>query len=151
MTEIRFYHLENQRAENALPALLTKALENGHRIIVKTQDKESAKQLSEYLWVFDPATFIPHGTKSEGFEADQPVYLTHEDDNPNNADTLITLDSAESASYENFKLCCKIFDGRNENVLKKMRDDWKALKSSTHTLTYWQQGAKGWEKKASEN
>lgn len=147
MSEIRFYHLENQRLEQALPGLLGKALQTGKRIIVRGSEKERLKQLSEYLWVHNPANFTPHGMKEDGFEADQPVFLTTEQDNPNKADMLILIDAAESADIGDFSLSCLLFDGRDETALSHARSQWKALKDQGHDMTYWQQGEKGWEKK----
>ncbi len=45
-------------------------------------------------------------------------------------------------------------DDRDERHNARMRTvqaaraRWTAAKSAGHTLTYWQQGARGWEKKA---
>lgn len=148
MSEIRFYHLENHRLEQALPGLLGKALQNDKRIIVRGTDKDRLKQLSEYLWVHNPANFIPHGMKEDGFEADQPVFLTAEEENPNKADMLVLIDGAKTADFSAFSLICLMFDGRDETALAHARSQWKALKDQGHDMTYWQQGENGWEKKA---
>src|SRR5690554_4235158 len=107
MTEIRFYHLERSNLGQALPAILTKALEQGRRVVVKTPD---AEKLSEHLWVFRPDAFIPHGTHKDDFAADQPVYLTPSDENPNGANVLVLAHGAQSGILEKFDLCCEIFD-----------------------------------------
>ena len=36
MTEILFYHLQGQKLESVLPALLQKSLERGWRVVVQT-------------------------------------------------------------------------------------------------------------------
>jgi len=41
-----------------------------------------------------------------------------------------------------------LFDGRDEDAVTSARARWKALKDEGHDLTYWQQGERGWEKKA---
>jgi len=66
MTEIRFYHLERTGLDQVLPQLLSKALQNGHRILVKTPSASETERLSAHLWTHDPASFLPHGTKKDG-------------------------------------------------------------------------------------
>jgi DNA polymerase III subunit chi len=148
MTEIRFYHMERQDLEQVLPSILLKALENGHRVLVKTRDEKEAERLNEHLWVFQPDIFLPHGTRKDGRPEQQPVWLTPEDENPGNADVLILTQGTESASVESYKLCCELLDGRDENEIARGRERWKKYKDSGHALTYWQQGTKSWEKKS---
>ena len=41
-----------------------------------------------------------------------------------------------------------LFDGNDEAAVAAARERWKAARAGGHALTYWQQGARGWEKKA---
>jgi len=41
-----------------------------------------------------------------------------------------------------------LFDGGDDAALAAARARWKAAKAAGHELAYWQQGARGWEKKA---
>ena len=148
MTEIRFYHMERQDIEQVLPSLLMKALENGHRILIKTRDEPEAERLNEILWTFRPDIFLPHGTKKDGHVDRQPIFLTSGNDNANNADMLILTQGAEG-DVANFKLCCELLDGRDGEQVQLARTHWKKYKDEGHTLTYWQQGEKSWEKKNS--
>lgn len=148
MTEIRFYHLERQSVEQALPALVSKAYENGHRIVIKVANDSQREQLNEMLWTYHPNAFLPHGSPKDGNAEHQSIWLTTEDENPNRADVLILVDASESGQQEQFKLCCEVFNGRDENILSTARERWKAYKDAgDHDLTYWQQGDKGWEQK----
>jgi DNA polymerase-3 subunit chi len=147
-TEVRFYHLERTGLEQVLPGLLMKALENGHRILVKTASDKEAERLSEFLWVYNPDSFIPHGAGKDPHQDKQPVWLTANDDNPNNADVLILTNGAQSDAHANFKLCCEMLDGRDSEAVAAARARWKTYKDQGFTVTYWQQGEKGWEKKS---
>lgn len=149
MTEVRFYHMERQGLEDVLPMLLTKALENKHRILIKTRDEKEAERLNEFLWVFQPDIFLPHGTKKDGNTDKQPVFLTATNDNPNNADVLILTQGTTAEDISGFKLCCELLDGRDGEQITAARERWKTYKDSGFALTYWQQGAKSWEKKNS--
>ncbi len=148
MSEIRFYHLEQQSLEQVLPALLSKALGGGHRIIVKTQDERECERLNDHLWTYAPDSFLPHGSKKNGFAKDQPIWLTAEDENTNGADVLILTQGATSDMQDKFDLCCEMLDGKNEQAVLDARERWKTYKDKGHEITYWQQGANGWEKKS---
>lgn len=148
MSEIRFYHLQTQSLEQALPALLAKAITTGKRILVRGTDEARIKKLNEALWTYDAGSFLPHGIKKDGFNDQQPIYLTaNNDDHPNGANVLIALDGATMEDSEQFSLQCTMFNGQNPEHLAQARAQWKALKDSDNDLTYWQQTATGWEKK----
>lgn len=148
MTEIRFYHLQTRGVDQALPEILQKALGAGHRIVVRTKDAAETERLNQHLWTWRPDSFLPHGSAKDGHAADQPIWLTPGDDNPNGAKVLMTTCGALPEAPDDFILCCDLFDGRDETALTAARARWKALKDSGHSLTYWQQTEKGWEQKA---
>lgn len=148
MTDIRFYHLKTKTVDEALPALLSKALELKKRILVRVPDKKTADDLNESLWTFDPNSFLPHGTSGNGHESEQPVLLTAENDNLNCSKILFLVNGAEMSDVSGFDLCCEIFDGRDPQALTAARAHWASHMDAGRTLTYWQQTDQGgWEKK----
>ena len=147
--EVRFYHLQSSTVEQALPSLLSKALEQDMRAVVLAGSEERLQTLDTYLWTFRPDSFLPHGTAADGHAEDQPVWLTLKTENPNRASVLFSLDGQGIEGIEGIKLACDIFDGGDPEVLAAARERWKAAKEQGHELTYWQQGEKGgWEKKS---
>jgi len=148
MTEIRFYHLMTRGVDQALPEILQKARAAGHRIVVRTRDAAEAERLSQWLWTWKPDSFLPHGTARDGQAADQPIWLTAENDNPNDAAVLVLTAGQQVEDPHPYTLCCDLFDGRDETQVLAARMRWKNYKDSGHTLTYWQQGEKGWEQKS---
>jgi DNA polymerase-3 subunit chi len=146
-TEIRFYHLERQSVEQALPPLLNKALSGGRHVVIKAANENEVERINDYLWSFNPDSFIPHGSKKDGFAALQPVWITATDENPNKADVLIVCGGVETLMHRNFSLCCEMIDGRDESQIAAARTRWKAYKESDFEITYWQQVPNGWEKK----
>ena len=149
MTEIRFYHLQHTRLEQALPQLLARTLDKGWRAVVQAGSSERVKALNTALWTYDESSFLPHGSAKDGDAEMQPVWLTEKDENPNDAQVLMLVDGAMRESFlPPLELVCVIFDGNDPEALDHARADWKRLKTSAHTLTYWQQTEQGWEKKA---
>lgn len=149
MTEVLFYHLQNAPLERVLPQLLEKSLERGWRAIVRAGGPERLEALNGLLWTYSDDSFLPHGTREDGPAEAMPVYLTIEDENPNNAQVLFLVDGAEPSDLGQYERCVLMFDGRDEAALAAAREHWKKLKTEGHDTTYWQQNEQGrWEKKA---
>ncbi len=149
MTAIRFYHLEQKTLDQALPEILGKALSGDHKIVVKTGEESQLQRLNDHLWTYTADSFLPHGTKKEGFAENQPIWLTAKDENPNGADVLILTDGATSESVADFNLCCEMLDGRNPEAVSAARGRWKAYKEQGFEISYWQQDENGrWQNKA---
>ncbi len=147
MTEVLFYHLTDQRLEQALPGLLERSLERGWRAVVQTGGEERRDALDAHLWTYRDESFLPHGR--EGDAEGQSVWLTVESDNPNRSQIRFLVDGAEPpadlASYERVVL---MFDGHDSDAVSNARVHWKAQKEAGHDLAYWQQEDGRWIKKA---
>ena len=74
--------------------------------------------------------------------------MSASEENPNGAAFLFPTDGATSEALGAYARCFTLFDGRDEAAVAWARECWKAWKDAGHTLTYWQQGDRGWEKKA---
>lgn len=147
MTEIGFYHLLATPLERALPRLLERARGQGYRIVVRAASAERVEHLSALLWTYDDASFLAHGAAKDGNAAQQPIWLTEREENPNGAALLFLVDGVEAADLAAFARCADLFDGNDEGAVAAARDRWRRAAAAGHTLTYWQQNEKGWEKK----
>ena len=149
MTEVLFYHLEHQPLERVLPSLVERTLERGWRAVVQAGSEERVEALDTLLWTYREESFLPHGTRRDGNSAEQPVYLTSNEENPNKAGVRFMVDGAETAELWGYDRVVYLFDGRDETAVAKAREQWKAAKGSGCQVTYWQQSNEGrWEKKA---
>ncbi len=150
MTEVRFYHLTRQTVEQALPDLLEKTLARGWRAVIRLPDDAQVEALSSHLWTYRADGFLPHGSAKDGHAADQPLWLTAGDENPNAATVLFVVSATALPSSEGFDLVCDVFDGQEEVAVVAARSRWALYKGQGHALTYWQQGERGWQKKENE-
>lgn len=151
MSRVDFYHLQNQTLENVLPKLLEKAYETGKKIKIKVGNEERVEFLNSLLWTYNDQSFIPHGSKKDGFGDRQPIWLSASDDNPNQSAMLFLVDGAkiDLGIIENFERVFNIFDGNSETAVNQARSFWKELKTSGAEIFYWQQDASGrWKQKA---
>ena len=62
MTEVLFYHLQQQPIERVLSQLLQRSYERGWRVVVQAASEERIDALDAHLWTYRDDTFLPHGT-----------------------------------------------------------------------------------------
>ena len=149
MTEVRFYHLQKQNLDVALPAILQKAFQSGKNIVVRMQNDSEIERMNKHLWAFKPDVFLPHGSKKDGHAEHQPIWLSASNDNPNNAKILILTQGQKEENLKPYDLCCEMLDGRDENAISEARVRWKEYQATGHDVTYWFQNENGgWVKKA---
>ena len=147
MSDIGFYHLTRTGAELALPALLGRTLKAGQRAVVICGSTERVEALDSALWLCNDPDWLPHGTQASGNADLQPIWITDRDEAPNGGKYLFLLDGADSGGLDTFDRIFDLFDGRDEDAVQAARTRFRARKAAGHTLTYWQQTEKGWEKK----
>jgi DNA polymerase-3 subunit chi len=149
VTEVLFYHLQNQPLERVVPEMLEKCLERKWRVVVQLGSEERRDALDAHLWTYRDEGFLPHGTAKDGHAAAQPVWLTVEGDNPNDANVRFLADGAEAGDVAAYQRVVILFDGNDPEAVDRARVTWTKMKGDGHDATYWQQSERGrWEKKA---
>lgn len=152
MAEIGFYHLTRTPLDAALPRLLGRVLAGGGRAMVLCGGAEQLAALDAALWLCPDPDWLPHGTPATGDAPRQPIWLTDVDAGaegaPNCARFLFLVAGRESAALSTFDRVFDLFDGGDAAAVAAARRRWAAAKAAGHGLTYWQQGAKGWERSA---
>lgn len=152
-TEIRFYHLQRQKIDQALPGLLRKALGGDFRILVHGRDMKQVQALDRHLWTAQPEDFLPHGagetSDKDPHAARQPIWISPQKEAPNQANLLIELDGLEIDQDQigRYDLICFMFEDWDTDRVQEARKSWKSLKNlGIYKLSYWQQNDNaGWE------
>ncbi len=145
MTRVDFYHLQKSSLDQVLPKLCEKAYASGKRIKIFLGVAERVDFINTLLWTYADESFLPHGSKKDGFIEDQPIFISAQKDNENHAELLILADGAvlpieELKTYERV---LNIFDGNDDIAVKNAREYWKDIKSLGGELHYWQQNNSG--------
>jgi DNA polymerase-3 subunit chi len=149
MADIAFYHLMRMPLDQALPKLLGRVLSTSGRALVLCGSEERVAALDTALWVCPDPDWLPHGTKASGHPTMQPIWLTTEDvPAVNGARFLVLVDGADSSHLAEYDRVLDLFDGQDPEAVAAARRRWSAAKAAGHALSYWQQGDRGWEKKA---
>ena len=148
MTDVLFYHLERIPLTKVLPGLLEKSLERGWRAVVQVASEQRLEALDSLLWTYQDSSFLPHGTYRDGPEAGRSVFLTKEDDNPNEAHVAFFIDGTTREDLSSFERAVYLFDGNDDEAVQQARICFKTAKEHGHQVTYWRQDEQGkWVKK----
>jgi DNA polymerase-3 subunit chi len=149
MTPVFFYHLERQPLESVLPKLLNTSLERGWRVVVQAGSEERSEEIAAQLWALEEESFLPHGTKADGFPDLQPIWITAVEENPNNANIRFFVDGAPVGDIAGLTRAVILFDGNDAEAVEAARAGWKRFKSAGHEVSYWQQDEQGrWQNRA---
>ena len=154
MTETLFYHLERRSLDDVLPTLITRTLERGQRVLIKAESADRASAIDTLLWTYDDQSFLPHAQAGDGDAKRQPVLITTEDVNANDANVLFLVGGAEPPAWNGTEAnaltrIVLMFDGRDADSLQRARAAWKDAKAAGHDSTYWKEMPSGkFEKQA---
>jgi DNA polymerase-3 subunit chi len=152
MTETLFYHLERRSLDDVLPGLIEKTLERSWRALIRVESAERADTIDSLLWSYDDQSFLPHAQTGDGEAKRQPVLITMETENANDANVLFLVGGAappawNDAATKDFTRIVLMFDGRDAQALSGARASWKDAKDAGHDVTYWKESPSGkWEK-----
>ena len=145
MTRVDFYHLQKAPLEQVLPKLCEKAYATKKRIKILLGIDERVEFINSLLWTYSEESFLPHGSKKDGFFDEQPIFISTSEENENNASILILADGAifDVNKLSSFERVLNVFDGNDDIALNNARDYWKKIKSLNFELHDWQQNDTG--------
>ena len=141
MTRIDFYHLQKTPLEQVLPKLCEKAYSTGKRIKILLDNDDRIEFINSLLWTYSEESFLPHGSKKDGFVEEQPIFISTNIENENGASILILADGAQIdiSLLNTYERILNIFDGMSDLALASAREYWKKIKTTDNELHYWQQ------------
>jgi DNA polymerase-3 subunit chi len=149
MPELWFYHLERESALTLLPQLLRRGLERSLRLCVETITLELATHWSDHLWAHEDASFLPHGVEGDKRSANQPIWLTNRNANPNGSTFRFFVDGAiPSAQWladeAALRRASVLFEGTNEQSLQAARFLWREARNAGIIVRYQRQNGGQW-------
>ncbi len=96
MARVDFYRLTRDPVERVLPALATRILANGDRLLVVAAPAMQRQAIDEALWTLQPASFLPHGHAGSPDEEIEPILISGTlDVSPPNRASLVALADGE--------------------------------------------------------
>lgn len=145
---VMFYHLTHSTAEETAFTLLSRAVQQGWRVMLRGSDPARLAKLDDALWTAVPDSFLPHGIEGGANDADQPVLLGTGAIG-NDANCLMVVDGADFRPEEAAPLdrLWVLFDGMDETALARARAQWREVTAAGVDAQYWSEEGGRWEKK----
>lgn len=150
MTEINFYVSSSSSVNSIyklLPPLLTKIIQQKHKVLIACKDQQQMQSLDKFLWEFDKDEFLPHGTNLQENATEQPILITDESQNLNLADILICLSGKQVNDFSSYLKVFDLFEG-TEQQKQQGRIRWKEYKDKGYELSYYTSVNGKWTKQA---
>ncbi|HJD55481.1 MAG TPA: DNA polymerase III subunit chi [Rickettsia endosymbiont of Pyrocoelia pectoralis] len=149
MQQFSIYQTTDELLLKAIFLLIEKCYYSDLKSVVLTVDTDQQEMLNKNLWTYSRKQFIPHGSKLDPKPEKQPVYITDELQNPNDATVLISLDIEKLSQAKDrikaFKRIILITDLAKDS--KELNSKINNLTNSENTIDCFRQDAKGaWNK-----
>jgi len=151
--KVSFYHLTKTMLDEALPKLLEKVLETDSKALVLSEEKAEQEKLSKIFWSVGGTRLIPNAIvgdgESDGNEELQPVLISSDINNQNNANFLVLTGQSAEDNFSDFQRVLYIFNGNDNEELEFARNKWRSLTANDNLdLKYYFQDQKGnWQEK----
>ncbi len=142
MTNISFYQVTSSIFEKSICQLLEKCYQTGERTLVKTENHDMQELMNKTLWTFAQKSFIPHGSIDDPLPEQQPILITHEENNINNSTILVCI-GCGFENIEKFSRVMIIFYEHNQVQKEVCRDLYTKYKAQSYELKYYKQSEKG--------
>ncbi|UNU42005.1 DNA polymerase III subunit chi [Sphingopyxis sp. YF1] len=143
MPRVDFYRLTRDPVERVLPAIATRILGNGDRLLVVAGPAMQRQAIDEALWSLVPASFLPHGAAGSPDEAIEPILLSGTLDAapPNGARLVALADGEWREGALGFDRAFLFFDNSR---IDEARATWRALAARTEVDNrFWKQDENG--------
>lgn len=148
MAQAMFYHLTRSTVDDTARMLLSRALGQGWRVMLRGTAAERLDWLDQKLWLGPEEDFLPHGREGGPHDADQPVLLGL---GPavNSANALCLIDGARATLDEARAMdrLWLLFDGADEANVAAARSEWKRLTDAGVPAQYWSEVSGRWQLK----
>ena len=143
MSEIFFYKLKNSSSEIFLASLIEKSIENKWNSVVLLDNIERMEEINDFLWSYKDTSFLPHGSQNDKNSELHRVYLTCEEENPNDSDVIFSIDGLLIKNINLWQRCIYIFNEQNLRVIDQFNIYKRNIDKSQHILKSFEQDANG--------
>ena len=143
MTEIFFYKLKNLSIELFLISLIEKSISKNWNSLVLLDNIERMEEINDLMWTFNDTSFIPHGSQSDLNPDKHKVYLTCNEENPNNSNIIFSIDGIIINQPDNWKRCIYIFNEQNLKVTDELESYKRGIEDLNFGLKSFEQDNNG--------
>jgi DNA polymerase III subunit chi len=145
---VLFYHLMRGTVEDTVTSLLTRAMGQGWRVMLRGTDAGRLDRLDQWLWLHPAEGFLPHGMEGGPHDADQPVLIgTGEAVNAARALMLVDGAVASDAEVQTMERVWLMFEGADDAAVAVARAEWRRITAAGVHAQYWSDEGGRWAMK----
>ena len=145
---VMFYHLTRSGVDETVTTILTRAMGQGWRIMIRCPDKGLLDQLDAKLWLGAEDSFLPHGVEGGPHDAHQPVLLgSGPITNGARGVFLLAGATVEQEELTGLDRVWLLFDGGDEAAVQAARGQWTRMTGWGLAAQYWTDESGSWVKK----
>ena len=129
-TTVEFVNLKQAGAEikSACARLAAFHYEKNHRVLILAADTGQAAEIDRLLWTFDPGSFVPHAVAGGPDQDKEPVLISLDQTNPNQARVLIATAQMDQPPLTGFSHVILFVPAGGGPALEKSRELYRKLK-----------------------
>jgi DNA polymerase III subunit chi len=144
-----FYHLTRSTEEDLIRMLITRAMGQGWRVMLRGTDDAALRRIDTRLWTEGEGSFLPHGMEGGPHDGDQPL-LIGKGAAANGAHGVILTGGAvaDAAEAKTLQRLWVLFDGGDEAAVSGARALWRQLTEAGVDAEYWSEDSGKWAKTA---
>jgi DNA polymerase III subunit chi len=140
--QVDFYQLTRDPAEQVIPSIAQKILDDGGRLLVVSGDAAQLDQLSEALWSSKADSFLAHGRAGEVATSLQPILLSDAVTAENGAQMVALADGIWRDEALSFVRAFYLFPPDRTDDARKA---WRGLNDKPNVeRRYWKQDGGKW-------
>ncbi|MDO9370269.1 MAG: DNA polymerase III subunit chi [Sphingopyxis sp.] len=143
MARVDFYRLTRDPVDRVLPAIATRILGAGDRMLVVAASAMQRQAIDEALWTLQPASFLPHGAAGSPDEEMEPILIsgTLDVQPPNRARLVALADGEWRDEALGFDRIFLLFDNSR---IDDARATWRKLGATeVAEIHFWKQDDRG--------
>lgn len=144
MTEVLIYRPTKVSAQKVLPKLLESVIAKGNNVHILCETDDQVAQLDDFLWTYEQLSFLPHATYKDEQVEKQPIILSVENKNLNNASVLVMMSQKLPENFSDFSKLIYIADSNQGDLFEKAKAE---CANNNLKFDCFVQNEKGWEKK----
>jgi DNA polymerase III subunit chi len=140
--QVDFYQLTRDPAHIVLPAIASKVMDEGRRLLIVSNDMGQLKTISSSLWSWKPESFLAHERADKADAPLQPILLSQTAEASNGARLVALADGEWRDEALSFDRVFYLFPPQNTD---QARDAWRGLKDKDGVeRRYWKQDGGKW-------
>ena len=146
MQQISFYQTKEDLMDKTIFTLVEKCYQANSKLLILMQSSQEVEHVNKLLWTFSQKKFIPHGSNIDPLPEKQPIYISDQLENLNEAKILLiinqNLNNLTLDKIENFEKILILYNEENYKI-PDVEHFAPLVKANKATINHYNQNANG--------